>query len=58
MGSTQRRFDKSGADANFWVRDFLGARAKKDNDFKTRQYAEMCVQFAEDTAWQMMRSRT
>lgn len=41
-------FDKAGADANFWVRDFLGAKALKDDDFKTRQYAEMCVSFAED----------
>lgn len=47
-GTVLYTFDKSGADANFWVRDFLGARAKKDNDFKTRQYAEMCVQFAEE----------
>lgn len=47
-GTVLYTFDKSGADANFWVRDFLGARAKKDNDFKTRQYAEMCVSFAED----------
>ena len=47
-GSILYTFDKSGADTNFWVRDFLGARAKKDNDFKTRQYAEMCVSFAED----------
>ncbi len=41
-------FDKAGADTNFWVRDFLGAKAKKDNDFKTRNYAEMCVSFAEE----------
>lgn len=41
-------FDKAGADANFWVRDFLGARAKRNDDFKTRSYAEMCVSFAED----------
>lgn len=47
-GTVLYTFDKAGADANFWVRDFLGARAKKDNDFKTRQYAEMCVSFAED----------
>lgn len=47
-GNILYTFDKSGADTNFWVRDFLGARAKKDNDFKTRQYAEMCVSFAED----------
>jgi hypothetical protein len=47
-GTILYTFDKSGADTNFWVRDFLGARAKKDNDFKTRQYAEMCVSFAED----------
>ncbi len=47
-GAVVYTFDKSGADTNFWVRDFLGARAKKNNDFKTRQYADMCVQFAEE----------
>ncbi len=41
-------FDKAGADTNFWVRDFLGAKARKNNDFKTRQYADMCIAFAQD----------
>lgn len=41
-------FDKGGADTNFWVRDFLGARARKDDDFKTKRYAEMCVAFADE----------
>jgi hypothetical protein len=41
-------FDKGGADTNFWVRDFLGARARKDDNFKTKQYAEMCVSFADE----------
>ena len=41
-------FDKGGADTNFWVRDFLGARARKDDDFKTKKYAEMCVSFADE----------
>jgi hypothetical protein len=47
-GTVLYTFDKGGSDTNFWVRDFLGARAKKDNDFKTRKYADMCVSFAED----------
>lgn len=47
-GNILYTFDKAGADANFWVRDFLGARAKKDDEFKTKKYAEMCVSFAED----------
>ena len=47
-GCTVYTFDKSGADTNFWVRDFLGAKAQKNSDFKTKQYAEMCVAFAED----------
>jgi hypothetical protein len=41
-------FDKGGADTNFWVRDFLGARALKDDSFKTKKYAEMCVSFADE----------
>jgi len=41
-------FDKGGADTNFWVRDFLGAKARKDDDFKTKQYAKMCVEFADE----------
>lgn len=41
-------FDKGGADTNFWVRDFLGARALKDDEFKTKKYAEMCVSFADE----------
>ncbi|MFC4991862.1 nucleoid-associated protein [Rubritalea tangerina] len=41
-------FDKGGADTNFWVRDFLGARAQKDDEFKTKKYAEMCVAFADE----------
>lgn len=48
LGYTVYTFDKGGADTNFWVRDFLGARAKKDDDFKTKNYAEMCVSFADE----------
>ncbi|MFC5050721.1 nucleoid-associated protein [Rubritalea spongiae] len=47
-GYTVFTFDKGGADTNFWVRDFLGARARKDNNYKTKQYAEMCVSFADE----------
>lgn len=41
-------FDKGGAETNFWVRDFLSARARKDDDFKTKKYAEMCVSFTDE----------
>ena len=41
-------FDKSGADANFWVKDFLGAKPQRDDEYKTKQYAEMCASFAKD----------
>lgn len=47
-GSLLYTFDKAGADTNFWVRDFLGARALKDKQFKTKEYANMCVKFADE----------
>lgn len=39
-------FDKDGGNAQFWVRDFLGARPVKDDDFLTRRFSELCVAFA------------
>ncbi len=41
-------FDKSSGESQFWVRDFLALRPKKDAAFMTKQYAEMCVSFAEE----------
>lgn len=40
-------FDKSGGNTHFWVNEFVGARPVKDEDFLTRRYSELCVQFAE-----------
>lgn len=40
-------FDKSGGNTQFWVREFVGASPVKDDDFLTRRYSELCVQFAE-----------
>jgi hypothetical protein len=40
-------FDKSGGNTQFWVREFVGATPVKDDDFLTRRYSELCVQFAE-----------
>ncbi|WP_169334351.1 nucleoid-associated protein [Rubritalea marina] len=41
-------FDKGGSETNFWVRDFLGARARKDDEYRTKQYASMCTSFADE----------
>lgn len=41
-------FDKSGGETNFWVKDFLGARKRRDSEFKTKQFAEMCNTFVKD----------
>lgn len=40
-------FDKDGGNTQFWVRDFIGARPVKDDDFLTRRFSELCVAFAE-----------
>ncbi len=40
-------FDKDGGNTHFWVRDFLGARPVKDDDFLTRRFSELCVAFAQ-----------
>lgn len=39
-------FDKSSAGAQFWVRDFAGAKPVTNDDFLTRRYAELCAEFA------------
>ena len=41
-------FDKSGGETQFWVKDFLSVRKRRDSEFKTRQYAEMCNNFVKD----------
>jgi len=40
-------FDKSGGNTQFWVHEFVGAKPVKDDDFLTRRYSELCVEFAE-----------
>lgn len=40
-------FDKSGANTHFWNRDFVGAAPVKSDDYLTRRFSELCVQFAE-----------
>ncbi len=40
-------FDKSGGNTHFWVRDFVGAKPVRDDDYLTRRYSELCVAFAE-----------
>lgn len=40
-------FDKGGATAHFWMRDFLGVRPWDEGAYHTRRYSEMCVAFAE-----------
>lgn len=41
-------FDKSSAGTHFWMRDFLGVKFRRDNDYMTRRYADMCVSFAKE----------
>jgi hypothetical protein len=38
-------FDRSGSDARFWTRDFLGVEAVPDSAFLTNAYAKMAVSF-------------
>jgi hypothetical protein len=42
-------FDRSGAEARFWSRDFLGVEAVPDAAFLTNAYAKMAVSFLEET---------
>ncbi|NWK56845.1 nucleoid-associated protein [Verrucomicrobiaceae bacterium N1E253] len=41
-------FDKASSDAHFWMRDFLGVKYRKDNDYVTKRYADMAVDFAKE----------
>jgi hypothetical protein len=41
-------FDRAGGETNFWVKDFLGARKRRDSEYKTKQYAEMCNSFVKE----------
>ncbi|MFM2176608.1 MAG: hypothetical protein RL015_706 [Verrucomicrobiota bacterium] len=41
-------FDRSGTDARFWTRDFLGVEAVPDAAFLTNAYAKMAVSFVEE----------
>jgi len=41
-------FDKTSAGTHFWMRDFLGVKFRKNNDYMTRRYADMCVSFAKE----------
>ena len=41
-------FDKSSAGTHFWMRDFLGVKFRKDDDFMTKRYTDMCVSFAKE----------
>ena len=41
-------FDKGGATPHFWNRDFLGVEPRRNDDFLTKRYADLCVAFAKD----------
>jgi hypothetical protein len=41
-------FDKTSAGTHFWMRDFLGVKFRRDDDYMTRRYADMCVSFAKE----------
>jgi hypothetical protein len=41
-------FDKSSSGTHFWMRDFLGVKFRRDSDYMTRRYADMCVSFAKE----------
>jgi hypothetical protein len=45
-GFTVYLFDKSGGNTQFWVRDFAGAKPVTNDDFLTRRFSELCVEFA------------
>lgn len=46
-GYTVYLFDKGGGSTLFWIRDFVGASPITDDDYLTRRYSELCVEFAE-----------
>lgn len=39
-------FDKGSGSTQFWIRDFVGAKPVTNDDYLTKRYAELCVQFA------------
>ncbi|MGJ8677325.1 MAG: nucleoid-associated protein [Akkermansiaceae bacterium] len=41
-------FDKTSSGTHFWMRDFLGVKFVKNNDYMTKRYADMCVSFAKE----------
>jgi len=46
IGYSVYLFDKSG-NTNFWNREFVGAVPVKTDDFLTKRYSELCVDFAQ-----------
>ena len=46
IGYSVYLFDKSG-NTNFWNREFVGAVPVKTDDFLTRRYSELCVDFSQ-----------
>ena len=46
IGFSVYLFDKSG-NTNFWNREFVGAVPVKTDDYLTRRYSELCVDFAQ-----------
>jgi hypothetical protein len=41
-------FDRGGVETNFWVKDFLSVRKRRDSSFKTKQFSEMCNSFVKE----------
>ena len=41
-------FDRSSSGTHFWMRDFLGVQFRRNADYMTRRYADMCVSFAKE----------
>lgn len=40
-------FDKSGGNTHFWNRDFVNAAPVKNDDYLTRHFSKLCMEFAE-----------
>lgn len=41
-------FDKSSRNSLFWIRDFLGVKYRKTNNYATKRYAELAVSFIKE----------
>lgn len=41
-------FDKTSSGTHFWMRDFLGVKFRKNDDYMTKRYADMAVSFAKE----------